>query len=79
MPYHEDIDNIRVTYVPAAERPLEANWADSDVIRIQAYKQDPTISHALHFGAEFPVAGGTALCRLIETICRVYRTGSQGA
>ncbi len=73
---HEDVDNIRVTYVPAGDRPEDANWAGSDVIRVQAYRQDPTESHSLHRGAEFPLADNVAFCRLIETLCRVYRQGS---
>lgn len=72
---HEDVDNIRVTYVPADERSADANWAGFDVIRVQAYRQDPSISQSLHRGAEFPISDSAALCRLMETICRVYREG----
>ena len=73
--FHEDVDNIRVTYVPASERPENADWAGCDIIRIQPYRQDPSVSKSLCMGAEFPVPDSAALCRLIETLCRVYRQG----
>ena len=33
-----EVENVRITYVPAGERRREANWAGTDVIRIQAYR-----------------------------------------
>lgn len=68
-----DIDNIRITYVPAADRDPDANWAGSDVLRIQSYRGAD--SSALHRGGEFPVASPEAFSQLIAGLCRVYIEG----
>jgi len=67
-----EVDNVRITYVPSRDRTAAANWAGSDVIRVQAKKGH---GDALHMGAEFPVADEMAFVRLIEGICQVYREG----
>lgn len=36
-----DVGPVRVTYVPADQRPKDKNWTGGDVVRIQAYL-DPT-------------------------------------
>src|SRR6266545_4091670 len=35
-----EVDNVRITYVPARDRSPGANWSGSDVLRIQAYRND---------------------------------------
>jgi hypothetical protein len=72
---YTEVGNLRVTYVPAAERRPEANWAGSDVIRIQAYKNDPALSKALYLGAEFPVSSERELEELIDAIRTAFRLG----
>jgi hypothetical protein len=67
------VGNIRVTYVPAADRTEMQNWAESDVLRIQAYRDSE--SDALHKGAEFPVSTPEAFVDLISALCRVYNDG----
>jgi hypothetical protein len=74
---HETIDNLRVTHVPANERDADKNWAGTDVIRVQAYRQSPAESQRLHPGVEFPVPDALSFCRLIETLCRVYLGGTR--
>lgn len=69
----QDVDNVRVTYVPAADRKPELNWAGSDVVRLQSYKQGTT--GALHMGAELPVASPDAFVALISVLCAVYNEG----
>lgn len=73
--FYLDSGNLRVTYVPATGRGPEADWAGSDVVRIQAYRQDPADGQALHRGAEFPVTGELAFIQLVQTLCEVYRAG----
>jgi hypothetical protein len=67
-----EIENIRLTYVPASDRSKDADWAGSDVIRIQAYKG---AGQALHMGAEMPVKSPTVFVRLIAALCAVYDEG----
>jgi len=64
------VGNIRITYIPAADRMPEKDWPGSDVIRVQAYK-DAT-SESLHMGAEFPVSTPSDFGDLIGGICQVY-------
>lgn len=68
-----DIDNIRITYIPAADRNTEADWAGSDVLRIQSYRGTET--SALHRGGEFPVGSIDAFSQFIAALCRVYVEG----
>ena len=69
-----DVGNLRITYIPAADRSDEADWADSDVLRIQAYKGE---GNALNLGPEFPVSSPEEMINLIQTLCNVYRAGQQ--
>lgn len=53
QPYVE-VENVRLTYVPASTRQPGKDWSGSDVIRVQAHK-DPATSKALFPGAEIPL------------------------
>jgi hypothetical protein len=64
-----EVDNVRITYVPADRRDAAKNWAGQDVVRIQARRDDGT--NALHMGAEFPVDGPAAGLRFIEAFARL--------
>lgn len=65
-----EVENCRLTFVPAADRAESKNWAGSDVIRIQARRGDD--SDALHRGAELPVGDSNAVLNLVAAICRLY-------
>ena len=67
-----DIDNVRITYVPSKDRDKSADWAGSDVIRIQAYKG---AGQSLHMGAELPVKSPRVFVKLIAGLCAVYDEG----
>jgi hypothetical protein len=69
----EELGNIRVTYVSGEGRDKNANWAGSDVIRIQAYRESD--SSSLHMGAEVPVKSPEDFVKLIEALCTVYAEG----
>jgi len=68
-----DVRNIRITYIPQTNRRRNADWSESDVLRIQAYKGDE--SRALHRGAELPVPSPDALLEFIAALCTVYNGG----
>ncbi|MCE1166339.1 MAG: hypothetical protein LWX07_13155 [Bacteroidetes bacterium] len=68
--FYFEIDNVRVTYVPAVDRTEENNWANSDVIRIQAYRS--TENKSLHLGAELPINSPEMLIALIGGLCNLY-------
>ena len=59
------VGNLRITYVEGKKREKEKDWAGMSVLRIQAYKDDPEISHALFIGPEYPVRTHKEACRLI--------------
>jgi hypothetical protein len=69
---HRDVGNVRITYVPSQERSEQADWAGSDVVRIQAYRGRGRL---LHRGAEFPVGDPADFIEFIRTLCEVYRLG----
>ena len=71
------VGNIRITYVPAADRTETQNWAGSDVLRVQAYRDSE--SDALHKGAEFPVSTPEAFVDLLSSLCVVYNEGRRRA
>jgi hypothetical protein len=71
-----DVDNVRLTFTPAKDRPEAKNWSGKDVIRIQAYQVGEK-GDALHMGAEFPIGDGDAMLRLISGICQLYVGRSQ--
>ncbi len=66
-PYVE-VSNVRITYVPRNQRQSAKDWAGSDVIRIQAYKDDPAMSKSLFSGAEFPVESHKQVVELISAV-----------
>jgi hypothetical protein len=43
---YEEVGNLRITFVPADERKPGADWAGSDVIRVQAFRQDQPSARA---------------------------------
>lgn len=67
------VGNVRITYIPAKDRSESNNWADSDVVRIQAYKGDADDS--LHRGAEFPIASPEDFENFLVAISQVYNEG----
>jgi hypothetical protein len=74
---YAEVDNIRITYVPAKDRDPDKDWAGSDVIRVQAYRGDT--SRALFPGAELPIRSPEVFVELISALCSVYNTGRQGS
>ncbi len=74
---YAEIENVRVTYIPAKDRDGSKDWAGSDVIRVQA-KRDST-SNSLYMGAEFPVPSPEAFGQFIAAVCQVYAEGRDGA
>lgn len=70
-----DIENIRVTFIPAEDRKPNKDWADSDVIRIQAYKGEK--DNALHMGAEIPIKSPEVFGKCIAAICQIYVEGKK--
>ena len=73
---YEELQNIRITYVPAGDRQDAKNWAGSDVIRIQSYKTETDKS--LHMGAELPVPDPDVFVEMISKLCAVYNAGRTG-
>jgi hypothetical protein len=63
-----EISNLRITYVPRSQRQSAKDWAGSDVIRVQAYKDDPALSKSLFQGAEFPVESHKQVVELISAV-----------
>ena len=72
-----EVENLRVTYIPARDRSAAKDWAGSDVIRIQAYKDGEGVSKALHTGAEFPVGSREDLAKLANALHDVYDDGQR--
>jgi len=70
---YAEVQNIRITYVPAKDRAPGAEWAGSDVIRLQAYKGPSDKS--LHMGAELPVPSPEVFGEFVAAICQVYVEG----
>lgn len=66
-PYLE-VGNVRITYVPRNQRQSAKDWAGSDVIRIQAYKEDPAVSKSLFPGAEFPIESHKQVVELLSAV-----------
>ena len=66
------VGNLRITYVSAASREEEKDWAGADVIRIQAYRGDPRHNQSLHRPAEFPVPEDVDFLEFIATLIRLY-------
>ena len=72
-----DVENIRVTYIPARDRGASKDWAGADVIRVQAYKG--SADRSLHMGAEIPVSSPEIFGQFVGAICQVYAEGREEA
>lgn len=72
---YTDVGNLRITYIPRQSRSKAKEWAGSDVIRISAYKRDPSVSQALHRGAELPIADAKTFITLVSSLCAIYNVG----
>ncbi len=70
---YEELQNIRITYVPATDRTEANNWAGSDVIRIQSHKNER--DNTLHMGAELPIRDPDVFVEMIAKLCAVYHAG----
>ena len=68
-----DVENIRVTYIPARDRDDSKNWAGSDVVRVQSYKGED--DHSLHMGAELPISSPEVFGSFVAAICQIYAEG----
>jgi hypothetical protein len=75
---YTDVGNIRIAYIPRQSRNTTKDWANSDVIRISAYKQDPNVSQAMHRGAELPIEDARTFIALMSSLCAIFNAG-QGA
>lgn len=65
---YENVAGLRITYVRAETRRPDAEWAGSDVIRIQRYKENG----GLQRGAEMPVSADNVI-DLTTAILALYR------
>lgn len=72
---YAEVENIRVTYIPAKDRDGSKDWAGADVIRLQAYRGGEDKS--LHRGAEFPVSSPETFGQCVAAICQVYAEGRE--
>ena len=75
---YADVENIRVTYIPAKDRDENKEWAGSDVIRVQAYRGAPP-DRSLHMGAEIPIPKPEIFGEFVGAICQVYTEGRDEA
>ena len=71
-----EVGNLRLTFIPKKDRTDAKDWAGSDVIRIQAYRNNKDKS--LHMGAEYPVSGEADITKLMLGIRGVYAKGQSG-
>jgi len=70
---YAEIENIRITYIPAKDRATGKDWAGSDVVRIQSYRGPNDKS--LNMGAEFPISSTEVLGEFVAAICQIYIEG----
>ncbi len=70
---YAEVENIRITYIPAKDRAPGKDWAGSDVLRIQSYRGAD--DHALNMGAEVPIASPAMLGELVAAISQLYIEG----
>ena len=49
-----EVSNLRITYVPRSQKQSAKDWDGSDVIRIQAYKDDPAGVKISFSGSRIP-------------------------
>ena len=70
-----EVENIRITYVPARDREEVDNWAGSDVLRVQAYLGSDGCR--LHEGAELPVPNAEVFVELVSALCVICSVGGR--
>ncbi len=70
---YAEVENIRITYIPASDRATDKDWSNSDVIRIQSYKS--ANDKSLNMGAELPIRSTKVFFKFITAIRRVYFEG----
>jgi len=70
---YAEVNNIRITYIPASDRAEATNWSGSDVIRVQAYKG--ATDKSLHMGAELPIPSSQVFGQFVAALCQVYTDG----
>ncbi len=68
-------DEYRITYVRAIDRAPGANWAGSDVIRIQAYKGS---GNCLNPGPEIPINSENDVYEIISAMCHLVDASRHG-
>ena len=68
------VENIRITCIPAADRAEGKDWAESDVIRVQAYR-NINVDESLHRGAEFPIQSPEIFDQIVTAMRQVYAAG----
>lgn len=66
-----EVDNIRLTFVPAQKRRRSKDWSGKNVIRVQAYRGRRD-GKAMHRGAELPIEDGDTVLKLVSAICELY-------
>lgn len=66
-----DVGNVRISYIESQKRLMSKDWAETDVIRIQAYKGRDT--KALHMGAEIPIEKTEKIIDLMEALIKIYK------
>jgi hypothetical protein len=72
---YADVDNTRVTYIPAKDREGSKDWAGSDVIRVQGVQA--AAGSSLYTGPEFPVSSPEVFGQFVAGICQVYVEGRE--
>jgi hypothetical protein len=59
-----DVNGVRLTYIPAKDRPAPKDWAGQDVLAIRAYRD----GRQLHRGAEIPIGGGEGVADVMVAL-----------
>lgn len=72
-----EVENIRITYVPAKDRDAAKSWAGADVLRVQAYRGSE--DQSLHMGAELPIPDSQTFVDLVSALCTVYNEGRRAS
>jgi hypothetical protein len=70
---YAEVENIRITYIPAKDRATGKDWAGADVVRIQSYRGSNDKS--LNMGAELPISSTEVFGEFVAAICQVYVEG----
>ena len=72
---YTEVGNIRITYVPANDRDVNADWSGYDVIRLQAYRNEN--NKLLHKGAELPIESPEKFIEFISALLQTYNSGRE--